>query len=316
LQIELKEAARNFPGFRADQSIVLFTFRADDDGADGIAARVIVMKDIGNADELVEHRYVTQARKRAEGGNATGNFTSTARRAPTTAELKARVLAGEGTQSIVHANSTYASMSDVTGQTMPMPRMDRPYRWDRWDREDREDLEDAEEDARLGHLNMTIRSEADNVRSVRSRDQGPQVPRSIPEHIVTPLLKRATAQDLQAARTIVKNALAESSKLNKARVASPLRSNYGLKPGTEVGVGRVPGAAGSAATNQDVPPLLVISDQIAAAAALVAEADAVSGSRNVTKRAAAAAGTYWMQRWVFPSPTKYPISHGHHRTPC
>jgi hypothetical protein len=70
LQIELKEAARNFPGFRADQSIVLFTFRADDGGADGIAARVIVMKDIGNADELVEHRYVTQARKRAEGGNA------------------------------------------------------------------------------------------------------------------------------------------------------------------------------------------------------------------------------------------------------
>jgi hypothetical protein len=268
------------------------------------------MKDIGNADELVEHRYVTQARKRAEGGNATGNFTSTARRAPTTAELKARVLAGEGTQSVVHANSTYASMSDVTGQTMPMPRMDRPYR------EDREDLEDAEEDVRLGHLNMTIRSETDNVRSVRSRDQRPQVPRNIPEHIVTPLLKRATAQDLQAARTIVKNALAESSKLNKARVASPLRNNYGLKPGTEVGAGRVPGAAGSAATNQDVPPLLVISDQIAAAAALVAEADAVSGSRNVTKRAAAAAGTYWMQRWVFPSPTKYPRSHGHQRTPC
>jgi hypothetical protein len=54
-----------------------------------------------------------------------------------------------------------------------------------------------------------------------------------------------------------------------------------LKPGTEVGAGRVPDAAGSPA------PLLVISDQIAAAAAPVA--DAVSGSRNVTKRAAAAA---------------------------
>jgi len=33
------------------------------------------------------------------------------------------------------------------------------------------------------------------------------------------------AQDLQAARTIMKNALAEVSKLNKARVASPLRNN-------------------------------------------------------------------------------------------
>jgi hypothetical protein len=41
----------------------------------------------------------------------------------------------------------------------------------------------------------------------------------IRRHIVTPLPKRA------AARTIVKNALAEASKLNKARVASPLRNN-------------------------------------------------------------------------------------------
>ncbi|KAH8764466.1 hypothetical protein BGZ57DRAFT_930940 [Hyaloscypha finlandica] len=50
------------------------------------------------------------------------------------------------------------------------------------------------------------------------------------------------------------------------------------------------------------------------AAALVAEAGVVSGSRNVTKRAAtAAAGTYWMQRWVFSFPTQYPISH--QRTP-
>jgi hypothetical protein len=85
---------------------------------------------------------------------------------------------------------------------------------------------------------------------------------------------------LQAARTIVKNALAEASKLNKALVASPLRNNYGLNPGAEVGAGRVPGAAGSAAINQDVPPLLVISDQIAAVAKLVTEADAV---RNVSR---------------------------------
>jgi hypothetical protein len=81
----------------------------------------------------------------------------------------------------------------------------------------------------------------------------------------------------------VKIALAEASKLNKALVASPLRNNYGLKPGTEVGAGRVPGAAGSAAINQDVPPLLVISDQIAAVAKLVTEADAVSDSRNVSR---------------------------------
>ena len=298
LRSELKAAAQNLPGYNAANSIILFTFRADDDSADGIAARVYVMRDTGTTDTLESSRYVTQARKRAD------NLTSTS---PTTEELKARIRAGEGRESVVHANASYVSWSDMTGQTMHMPRMERYGRWD---------LEDAMENAmkdnaKLGHPNGTVRAEADKAGSVQTRDPGP---RSISEHNVTPLLKRATAQDLQAARTIVNNALAESSKLNEARVAAPLRNSYGLKPGTVVGV---PGAGGddddgSASINQDVPPLLVITDQIAAAAALVAEADAIAGSRNVTKRAAATAGTYWMQRWVFP--TKYPIFH--QRTPC
>jgi hypothetical protein len=273
LRSELKAAAQNLPGYNAANSIILFTFRADDDSADGIAARVYVMRDTGTADTLESSRYVMQARKRAD------NLTSTP---PTTEELKARIRAGDGRESLVHANASYVSWSDMTGQTMHMPRMERYGRWD---------LEDAmDEDARLGHPNGTVRAEAD--KAVRTRD-----PRSISEHNVTPLLKRATAQALQAARTIVNNALAESSKLNEARVAAPLRNNYGLKPGTVVGV---PGGDGddhgSPSINQDVSPLLVITDQIAAAAALVAEADAIAGSRNVTKRAAATAGTYWMQR--------------------
>jgi hypothetical protein len=70
-----------------------------------------------------------------------------------------------------------------------------------------------------------------------------------------------------------------------------------LKPGTIVGGGSASGKRDVASINQDVPPLLDITDEIAAAAALVAEADAVGGLKNVTKRAAAAgAGTYWMQR--------------------
>ena len=80
------------------------------------------------------------------------------------------------------------------------------------------------EEARLS-LNMTL------PRSL-PEDIDPE-PRSILEHNVTPLLKRATAQDLQVARDILKKALAESSKLNKARVAEPLRNNYGLRPGTD-----------------------------------------------------------------------------------
>jgi hypothetical protein len=155
--------------------------------------------------------------------------------------------------------------------------MEQPYRWDLEDRMEGEE-------ARLS-LNTTL------PRSL-PEDIDPE-PRSILEHNVTPLLKRATAQDLQAARNIVKKALAESSKLNKARVAEPLRNKYSLRPGRIVGRGSVPGDSRLASINQDVPPLLVITDDIAAAAALVAEADAMGGSRNVTKRAAtASAGTY------------------------
>lgn len=166
-----------------------------------------------------------------------------------------------------------------------MPRMERPYSWDL------EDRIEAEEARRS--LNATLPGSL-------PQDINPE-PRSIREHMVTPLLKRATAQDLQAARAIVKKALAESSKLNKARVEKPLRNKYGLRPGTIIGGGTAPGDSSLASINKDVPPLLVITDEIAAAAALVAEADMggswnASGSWNVTKRAtAASAGTYWME---------------------
>lgn len=160
-----------------------------------------------------------------------------------------------------------------------MPRSEQPYRWDMEDR-----LEAQE--ARQG-LNATL------PRSL-SKDIKPK-PRTTPEHQTTPLLKRATAQDLQAARTIVEKALNESSQLNKARVDKPLRNKYGLRPGSVIDGGAVPGNGSLASINKDVPPLLVISDEIAAAAALVAEAE-MGGSLNVTRRAAAAStGTYWME---------------------
>jgi hypothetical protein len=136
-----------------------------------------------------------------------------------------------------------------------------------WDQEDAM----AEEQARRNRNTTLPRSLPENI--------APQ-PRSIPEHNVTPLLKRTTAKDLQAARDIVKKALADSSKLNKARVAHPLRNKYGLKPGTIVGGGSAPGKRDAASIKQDVPPLLDITDETAAAAALVAEADAVGGLKN------------------------------------
>jgi hypothetical protein len=47
--------------------------------------------------------------------------------------------------------------------------------------------------------------------------------------------------------------------------------------------------------NATVPlTLLTITDEIAEAAALVAEADAIGRAGNVTKRTVAASGTFWM----------------------
>lgn len=106
---------------------------------------------------------------------------------------------------------------------------------------------------------------------------------------VTPLLKRAIPATLEQARKIVKDAIAESSRLNKARLANPPRNTYASRPGNTQANAR------ASAVNDTVPlPLLAITVEIAEAAALVAEADAVTQARNVTKRAVAASGTFWM----------------------
>ncbi|KAI0911199.1 glycoside hydrolase family 55 protein [Ustulina deusta] len=88
---------------------------------------------------------------------------------------------------------------------------------------------------------------------------------------------------------VVQDAIAESSKRNKARLANPPRNKYALKPGTTLAKNRA-----STVNATAPPPLLTITDEIAEAAALVAEADAVTSAGNVTKRAVAASGTFWM----------------------
>jgi hypothetical protein len=85
-------------------------------------------------------------------------------------------------------------------------------------------------------------------------------------------LTNATSADVDKARKIVKEAIAEAGKRNLARLAKPLRNNYGLAPGTIL----------SKRDLGDVTPLLEITDEIAAAAALVAEADVAQISGNFT----------------------------------
>jgi len=123
------------------------------------------------------------------------------------------------------------------------------------------------------------------------------VPRTIPFENSRPLIKRATPKDLAAARSLVEQALAASDKLNRARVANPRRNKYSLSPDTQLSRRGLSPNGTIQLTDSAPAPLLVITPEIAAAAALVAEAEVGGNSTNMTKRAAAAStGTFWMQR--------------------
>ncbi|KAL8363406.1 hypothetical protein RB601_009262 [Gaeumannomyces tritici] len=125
----------------------------------------------------------------------------------------------------------------------------------------------------------------------------------------TPLLRNATSADLERARKLVEEALQRSAELNAARLASPARNSYKLKPGTVVGgapLGRrgLELRADQVGADEAPPPLLDITDEIAAAAALVSEADAVEsglpGNQSYAQHArrqiqTTASGTFWME---------------------
>ena len=94
----------------------------------------------------------------------------------------------------------------------------------------------------------------------------------------TPRLADSTAADIDAARRVVRKAIDEASKRNKARLDHPARNNYKLKPGTKIGGDGNARLAGSSLPDHEPAPLLLdITSEIAAAAALVAEADAANG---------------------------------------
>jgi hypothetical protein len=126
------------------------------------------------------------------------------------------------------------------------------------------------------------------------------VSRMIPIEASRPLIKRASPKDLAAARSIVKQALAASDKLNRARVANPRRNEYSLSPGLQISRRGLSPNGTIQLSDSGTAPLLAITPEIAAAAALVAESEVSGNATNMTRRAAAVStGTFWMQRSVF-----------------
>ncbi|GAP93420.1 hypothetical protein SAMD00023353_10300200 [Rosellinia necatrix] len=101
--------------------------------------------------------------------------------------------------------------------------------------------------------------------------------------------ENASTNDIEIARQIVEDAISRMAILNKARLANPARNNYQLKPST---------GSSRGANENTASPLLNITDQIAQAAALLAEIDA-NPSLNVTTKTipliAERAGSFWME---------------------
>jgi len=264
-----------FPQFDNKNSIIFFKFVMYKTENDGIAARVISYSDKAFS-VVTRMTFINQAKRNVNSSNpdpyAEGNALYE--------KLQAIREAGYKHNHIrIHANHSSIgamSMESLTPQsTSQMSSMALARRWG---------LQDQR-----AHPKPP---------PVVPKNQVPVVP-------VAPLLRRASSASLDRARAIVEQAISESTKRNEARYANPRRKNYQLKPGTIVGqsvTGPQRRDVGDGVVGSE---LLEITDEIAQAAALVAEAEAVTsaGFQNDTlpgnftgihidKRQAA--GAFWM----------------------
>lgn len=191
-------------------------------------------------------------------------------------ELLTHVEAGRATQITVSANDSTLAWTDMEGTGMGMPGLFGESLWN--------DDEDEDDDELASFSVHQTRHEPEK----KSGTSQPATSRAS-NSTITLLLKRAESQDIVRARRIVQDAIAESSKLNAARLAKPRRNTYGRKSRATVTAERF--AVGNSTASS--PPLLRITDEIVDAAALVAEADASGQAGNLTRRAAGS-GTFWM----------------------
>lgn len=100
------------------------------------------------------------------------------------------------------------------------------------------------------------------------------------------LLNEATEESIDEAREVVRIAIDTMTKLNKARLDNPIHDTHRLHSGANL----------TRRNDRGYPPLLQITEEVAHAAALVAEADTASklatGSATLATRAE---GTFWMK---------------------
>ncbi|RDW86246.1 glycoside hydrolase family 55 protein [Aspergillus mulundensis] len=128
-------------------------------------------------------------------------------------------------------------------------------------------------------------SDADGLIEPRVENSHPIVGQIDELSTQQPLLAEATEASIDEARMVVHDAIARMTKLNKARLDKPIHDSYRLRFG-----------ANSTRDDDEYPPLLQITEDIAHAAALVAEADVAAEQANGTSAPIRpAAATFWMQ---------------------
>jgi hypothetical protein len=276
------------PGYSktvSKQFLAMFTF-AMDTRVDGIAARITVYEDATFAN--INGAYsVTQAKRAMDGENLVNTTYDRDTGTVTPERLAELIKLGHATEHLVHANESenfdLGSIADLTGTVVPMSWMGLDKRWDDVEDEDEDELVDFPHTPKPTSSFSKRRLGFENITE-------PLLPSA------APVLRNVTGADLERARHIVEQAILESSRRNEARLSKPLRNQYELKPGSVIGNPKVQRFSAGVDAISEVTPLLEITDEIASAAALVAEADATGRTGNLTsplikKRAT---GSYWM----------------------
>ncbi|KAK1991996.1 pectin lyase-like protein [Colletotrichum falcatum] len=262
-----------FPWFdsKANEGVVFFHIRFDS-RIDNVAARVMSYQD-PDLSCITLDQPIKQGFRRSEQHNTSSSRPELF----TVDDLLAHVEAGRATQITLFANDSTLAWSDMDDTGMVMPSFSGESRWNADEDDDGNEL--------TGFSAQQTRYEPEK----KSGANQPTTTRRASNSRITPILKRAGSQDIVRARRIVQDAIAESSKLNAARLAKPRRNTYGWKSQGTATAGRF--SVGNSTASS--PPLLLITDEIADAAALVAEADASGQAGNLTRRAATS-GTFWM----------------------
>ncbi|UNI24919.1 hypothetical protein JDV02_010636 [Purpureocillium takamizusanense] len=289
LRYELKRIINHLgiwpPGANKDMQVAQFYFRKSN-SANGVAARVISYSNL-KPQTVANTRPVSQAKRAEMTPDELRRWANTV-----TLEELEKLTGGTLSQHVIYSNESLWAAEDEDDES------DRP-----WRELLHASFAAASNATNLRERNIVNSSPGHSVDSTKDADTlnpNPIVKRNVTV-IHAPLVSNATMAAIERARKLVDKAIDESSKLNVARLASPLRNKYELKPGT------VTGSLGSRQERDKdkdaapVHPRLKITDEIADAAALVAEDDARHTRHNVTQRvwkeaaAASQSGSYWME---------------------